>query len=77
MFLEFASCSDRRENTYRLFAPSPLRRLAQANPIPLAEERELTDAGDMLRRVIAIQEGLLAFEDAVLSVWLHAAERPN
>lgn len=41
-----------------------------------AEEQEATDAGEMLRRVVAIQDALLALGVNGVNDWLQAAERP-
>lgn len=41
-----------------------------------AEEREESDQGDMLQRVVTIQATLLALGVSSISDWLEAAERP-
>ena len=41
-----------------------------------AEEWEETDKGLMLRRVVAVQDGLLSLGVTGVSDWLKAAERP-
>ena len=41
-----------------------------------AEEREEFDGGEMLCRVVAIQDGLLSLGVDDVSDWLKAAERP-
>ena len=42
-----------------------------------AEERERSDNGGMLARVIALQDIFLSMPTSDLSDWLHAAERPD
>lgn len=42
-----------------------------------AEERERSDEGAMLARVVALQDALLSMPTADLSSWLQAAERPT
>lgn len=42
-----------------------------------AEEREASDNGNMLRRVVALQDVFLSIPTSVLGEWLHAAERPD
>jgi hypothetical protein len=41
------------------------------------EEREASDNGDFLRRVVALQDVFLSMPTSVLSEWLRAAERPD
>jgi hypothetical protein len=41
-----------------------------------AEEREESDQGDMLKRVVAVQDTLLGLGVDGIDKWLKAAERP-
>jgi hypothetical protein len=41
-----------------------------------AEEREESDSGETLRRVVAVQDALLSLGVSGISDWLKAAERP-
>ena len=42
-----------------------------------AEERERSDKGAMLARVVALQDVFLSMPTSELTGWLHAAERPD
>lgn len=42
-----------------------------------AEEREASDSGEMLRRVVALQDLFLSLPTSMLGEWLQAAERPD
>lgn len=41
------------------------------------EEREVSDKGEFLRRVVALQDVFLSMPTAILGEWLRAAERPE
>lgn len=42
-----------------------------------AEEREASDGGQMLRRVVQLQDVFLSLPLSTLGEWLRAAERPD
>lgn len=41
-----------------------------------AEEREESDSGDMLKRIVALQDTLLSLGTDSINDWLKSAERP-
>ncbi|TAK89477.1 MAG: ATP-binding protein [Aquabacterium sp.] len=63
-------------NTMPFYDPKPLGTLL-TQLFREGEERELSDKGEFLRRVVALQDVFLAMPTTILGEWLRAAERPG
>ncbi len=70
-----AGVSKARDTT-PFYDPKPLGALL-TSLFREAEEREASDSGEMLRRVVALQDLFLSMPTSMLGEWLHAAERPD
>jgi hypothetical protein len=63
-------------DTTPFYDPKPLGTLL-TSLFREAEEREASDNGAMLRRVVSLQDAFLSMPTSSLGEWLHAAERPE